>query len=394
MKRYLVLAVLLFAPLYADTDFNILGSVELEDQEATRIGLIPQIIQSIGVLDIGLSQADVQPQTDSVYGKITLSQNGTSYKPLTNLVTDIEITGTNVTLDLDGRTIVGTINVSGSIVIIKNGAVIAPTPLNVDYANTPAVKIESGSRSILFKHFHVECLDSISTGILYDLVLSDTVENSYSLVGTATIFDSVPGRTAINVEGTVVSLFDCSVSSASAANSTDADAANGGHAMVVGGNANKVRLRDCIMITGHGGNSTSGVGGNGGSGMYVKDTAHHIELDSCTVFETGGGGDGGTTGGNGGHGIYIESTAVDVGVHNCRIRNTGTGGSPDGQGGKAIRDAVITAGAYSMVFSNFAHNIANDIKFDLRGTNTEQGIVTPYPPDATVINSYANVFVS
>lgn len=391
--RIAVLALLCTVPIVAMHNIDEFDTVNSGNEELTRLGLIPQIISTIGVLDVGLDQADVVPQADSVYGKITLATNGKAYKPLTNLVTDIDITGTNVTLDLGGRTIVGKINISGSVVIIKNGAVVAPTPLNVDDANTPAVKIASGSQSVLLKHFHVQCYDSVSTGVLYDLVLSDTVNITYSLVGTGTVFDAVPGRAAIDIQGNVVSLFDCSISSASAADSTDADAADGGHAIVIHGNANKVRLRDCIMITGNGGNSTAGAGGNGGNGMYVKDTANHIELDKCTVFETGRGGDGATTGGNGGHGIQIDSSAVDVGIHDCRVRNTGIGGTPSGLGGKAIVDAVITSGAYSMIFSNFAHNIANEIKFDLRGTATEQGIASPNPPDSTVINPFANVYV-
>jgi len=388
-----VLALLCAVPIMAMGDLDELGTINAGDDELTRLGLIPQIIQTIDVLDVGLRQSDVVYSPTEVHGKITLSDVG-SYKPLTNLVTDIEITGTNITLDLGGRTIVGTIDVSGSVVIIKNGAVLAPTPLNVELANRPAVKVQDSANSVLLKHFHVECYDSSLTGTLYELTMTDTVEETYSLVGTGTVFDSAPGRTAIEVSGTVVSLFDCSVSSGSAAHSTNSDADDGGHAVVIGDTANKVRLRDCIIITGNGGDSSSGTAGSGGDGIHIKDTANHIELDDCTIFETGSGGDGSTAGGNGGHGIQIASTAVDVGVHGCRIRNTGAGGAPGGAGGKAILDAVTTAGAYSIIFSNFAHNISNTIKFDLRGTGTEEGVASPNPPDGTVLNPYANVFVS
>ncbi len=387
MKQCVLMALIAIAPVQALSDLELFEVMGVTDQEITRIGLIPQIIDKIGVLEKGMTQSDV------VDGKITLSTTG-SFIPLSNLVADIVITGTNVTLNLDGRTVIGSIDVSGSIVIIKNGAVYAPTPVNLDFANTPAVYVRDGATNVLLKHFHVECADSVLTGTLFDLVPTDTTLTAYELVGTGTVFDAVPGRTAIDVQGKVVSLFDCSVSSGSAANSTNADASDGGHAIVVRGNANKVRLRDCIMITGNGGNSATGAAGNGGNGISIADTANHIELDDCTVFETGYGGNGVTIGGNGGHGIEISSTAIDAGVHDCRIRNTGAGGSPNGLGGKAILDAVTTAGAYSMVFSNFAHNISNEIKFDLRGTGTEEGIASPNPPDGTVLNPYANVFVS
>lgn len=392
MRILILLAALAIAPAHALSDFELFENMEAVDEVMRGFGLVPQIIQTIDVLDTGLRQTDVVQLPTEVHGKITLSSVG-SYKPLTNLVTDIEITGTNVTLDLGGRTIVGTIDISGSVVVVKNGAVLAPTPLNVELANKPAVRVQDGAQSVLLKHFHVECYDSSLTGTVYELVMTDTVEETYSLIGTGTVMDNVPGRTAIEVLGKVVSLFDCSISSGSAAHSTDADAADGGHAIVVGGNANKVRLRDCIMITGNGGDSSSGAASNGGSGIQIKETANHIELDDCTVFETGAGGDGSTAGGNGGNGIQIASTAIDIGVRGCRIRNTGAGGSPGGLGGKAIVDAVTTAGAYSIVFRNFAHNIANTIKFDLRGTGTEEGIASPNPPNGTSLNPFANVYV-
>lgn len=386
MKQYVLMALIAIAPVQALSDLELFEAMGVTDQEITRIGLIPQIIEKIGVLNKGLSQSDV------VDGQIILDSVG-SYVPLTNLVADIVITGTNVTLNLDGRSVIGTLDISGSIVVIKNGAFYAPTPLNVDSANTPAVFVAPGANSVLLKHFHVECADSQLTGTLFELVPTDTTLSEYELVGTGTVFDAVSGRDGIAVCGKVVSLFDCSISSGSAAHSDESNAADGGHAIMIGDIANKVRVKECTIITGNGGNSNSGAGGNGGNGIFVKDTANHIEVDSCTVFETGVGGDG-ITGGDGGHGISIESSAVDVGVHGCRIRNTGAGGSPGGGGGKAVLDMVTTAGAQSIIFGNFAHNIANPLKFDLRGLGIEQGIKSPNPPDGTVLNSYANVFVS
>ncbi len=47
-----------------------------------------------------------------------------------------------------------------------------------------------------------------------------------------------------------------------------------------------------------------------------------------------------------------------------------------------------------MIFSNFAHNIANSIKYNIQNTGTESGVLTPNPTTATVINPYANVYAS
>ena len=362
-------------------------AIGMEDELISRgFGLLPQIIQRIDVLHKGLSDSDI------VDGKITLSSVG-GYCPLSNLVADIEITGTNVVLDLAGRSIFGTITVSGSTVVVKNGAVIPLAPLNTDKANA-GITVHPNAGNVLIKRCHIVCADSILTGTLFDLVLSDTVNNTYELVGTATVFDSMPGRSGIEVSGQAVNVFDCSVIPGASASTTNANAEDGGHAIILSGSANKVRVLDCIMISGNGGNAANDDGGNGGNGIYVKDTVNHSEISHCTIFGTGAGGNGSSNAGNGGQGIRIESTAVDIGVHDCRIRNTGAGGSPAGVGGKAVLDGVTTAGAYSMTFSNFAHNIANTIKYDLRGTGTEEGIVSPNPPDGTVLNPFANVYIS
>ncbi len=116
------------------------------------------------------------------------------------------------------------------------------------------------------------------------------------------------------------------------------------------------------------------------------------------MLETGDGGAGGVsgTGGNGGNGMFVESTALDVAIRNSSMRNTGAGGtgSTAGAGGKAIEDDVTTVANLSMIYANFAHNIANTIKFDLQGTGLEQGIAIANPPTSTVVNSFANIFVS
>lgn len=361
--------------------------IGMEDELITRgFGLIPEIIQKVDVLKKGLSSSDI------VDGTITLASVG-GYCPLSNLVADIEITGTNVTLDLAGRSIIGTITISGSAVVVKNGAVTSIAPLNSDKAGA-AITVHANAANVLVKRCHIVCADSILTGTVFDLVLSDTVTETYELVGTGTVFDSMPGRSGIEVSGQIVNVFDCSVIPGASASTTTTHAEDGGHAIILSGSANKVRVLDCIMITGDGGDAADGNGGNAGYGIYVKDTATHAEICHCTVFETGAGGDGSSSGGSGGHGIRIESTAVDIGVHHCRIRNTGLGGSPGGAAGKAILDSVTTSGAYSIVFSNFAHNIANTIKYDLRSTGTEEGIASPNPPDGTVLNSLANIYIS
>ena len=357
-----------------------------EAELVTRgFGLVPQILQRVDVLKKQISSSD------AVFGKLTLNTVGT-YSPLTNLVADIVITGTNVTLDLAGRSLVGSVTISGSAIVVKNGAITPRAPFNRDNTEA-AITVHQNATNVLIKRCHVQCTDSILTGSIFEIVLTDTTNIVYEQIITGSVFESMPGRSGIEVSGNVVSVFDCSIVPGASASTSTINAEAGGHGVLLSGNANKVRVLDCIMISGDGGDAASGEGGDAGNGIYVKDTVNHAEISRCTLFGTGAGGDGSSAGGDGGHGVRIESTTDDIGVHDCRIRNTGVAGSPSGTAGKAVLDEVTTAGKYSMVFSNFAHNIANAVKFDLRGTGTEGGISTPNPPDGTVLNPFANVYV-
>ncbi len=60
--------------------------------------------------------------------------------------------------------------------------------------------------------------------------------------------------------------------------------------------------------------------------------------------------------------------------------------------GKAVNDAVTSTNDLSIIFKNFAHNIANNTKFDIQAMG-ETGLLSPNPPDATVINPFGNVFM-
>ena len=373
MKKIVVL-LLMSSMLYAMEDLNNMEEAAdlLSSDDVQEIirgqGLIFKIKDKTDTLKIGIGSQDI------VNGKITLNKTG-SYALSDNLVTDIEITGTNVLVDLDGRSVFGTIRTSSSGTVIKNGAVVPLPPRTTQQAATAAITLESSAKGCLIKHVHIDCTDS-------------------SLTDTTIELTALAGRNGIEVKGSIINVFDVSILPGAAADTEEANALNGGTAIVLSGSANKVRVMDCIVVSGNGGTAANDNGGNGGHGIHAKDTVSHVEIARCTIFGTGKGGDGAGTGGNGGHGVVIESTAVDIEVHDCRIRNTGAAGTPGGAGGKAILDAVTTAGAVSIIFSNFANNVENAIKFDLAGTGLEQGVVSPNPPTATVINPYANVYVA
>jgi hypothetical protein len=157
-------------------------------------------------------------------------------------------------------------------------------------------------------------------------------------------------------------------------------------------------INNCTISSGNGGdaNGAANNGGDAGDAVNVATGCANAQINSNLIFVTGTGGDGGAsaTGGRGGNGVTVASGAVDTEIRDNRFRNTGAGGSGSttGVGGKAVDDDVITTVNLSQVFSNFAHNIASATKFDLQATGFENGILTPNPPNASVVNPFANVY--
>lgn len=352
--------------LFADLE-NDIGDMLSMEETTRRFAFIPKIKQRTDTLKIAIGQTDV---TD---GKIVLSKTAAYCPHDLNITADIEITGTNIMLDFAGRSLFGKITVSGDSALIKNCVIVALPATSLEDAQTAALTIHANTRGTSIKKCHVECIDSVLS---------------------TTFIPSVPGRSGIEICGSIVSVYDCSIIAGASTNSSSTNSDDGGCGIVVSGTANKVRIRDCILKSGNAGNSTNGNGGNGGYGIYLKDTVSEIEIEACTVFSTGNGGNGSVSGGNGGDGIRIESGAADVEVHHCKIRNTGAGGSPGGAGGKAIDDDIVLVGSEAICHTNFAQRISNTIKFDLLGTNLEQGVLLPNPISGIPVHQYANVYMS
>ena len=130
------------------------------------------------------------------------------------------------------------------------------------------------------------------------------------------------------------------------------------------------------------------------------EAATDVEIDGCIIMATGVGGDGDTSRGDGGNGIRVISSCVDVAIHDCIIRNTGDRGgglAPGGVAGKAIFDSVTTVGSLSVFLRNFAHNIANALKYDFQGGGIENGTLVTNPPDNTFRsekNQFTNAYMS
>lgn len=318
-----------------------------------------------------------QPLTaeDIVGGVITLDEPG-CYCLSSDLTTDIVITASCVCLDLTERCLRGVISISAADdIIVKNG-----------FVNPAAPTTEPPAAGIT--------IDAAANGVMLDKITIDCADT--------TVVD-VSGRTGISSAGNDVQIINCTVKSGSASTTAGTGVA-GGDGIVIASDATRALVKNCVVLaTGNGAPGTAGVnGGRAGDGIAVglSGVPAFTEILECIVFSTGNGGNGGTgvtTGGDGGHAVSIGETAVDTSVRNCTLRNTGTGGtggSASGENGRAVNDLVTTVGNLSMIFSNFAHNIANAVKYNIQSTGLESGVLTPNPPTSTVINPLANVYAS
>jgi len=238
--------------------------------------------------------------------------------------------------------------------------------------------------------------------VLGDVRVTDFVSR-FTIQGV-TIGFSDPGSTSpLFLTGSNLQIINCTIKSADGAANPNGD--DSGHGIELVGTFTTV-IRDCIIYSGAGGNGTGPTnadGGDAGNGIHVND-ATDLEIDGCTIMTTGAGGDGLGTGtpGDGGNGIRVLSNCTDVAVHDCIIRNTGAAGTGGSGGspvaGKAIFDSVTTSGSLSVFLRNFAHNIANTLKYNFQGdVGAEKGTLVANPPDNTFLldrNQFVNAYMS
>ncbi len=316
------------------------------------------IDQELSVLDATvnsgttfLTSADI---VDSTHIPLTSPGNYTLAEVLT---TDVTITAGCVTLDLNDLCLTGTIIISTADVTVKNGTLLPPAGAGGGTAITAA---------------------SDRTRI-----------SNLTIRGTDASIGGEIGKDGIEIAGNDWIVENCTIITGAG----NGISARGGYGISLLAAANNILIRNCLISTGDGGaNATAGDGGNG----INVNGSFDVEIADCTIFKTGAGGDGAGSNGDGGHGVFITSTSTDISVHNCIIRNTGAaGGGAGGAGvaGKAVDDDVAAGAAGSVVFGNFAHNIANATKYDLQASGLESGFSLSNPPSSTAVSVYANVYI-
>ena len=318
------------------------------------------------VMGIGLCGPMAITSADIFGGTISLTQSG-NYCLGENITADVIISTTCISFDLNDHCLMGEITVqTAQNVVIQNG------------------KIQSLSDSGLSPLGSIDIASTVLGALIQNVQIS-----TYDATAS-----SNAGRHGITTAGHEIIIRDCSIDTGDGF--AAAAAADGGTGIRVEDDSQRVIINNCVISSGNGATGTTP--GNGGHGIHVLG-ANKVEIVNCLIEQTGAGGDDTDTaagGGDGGNGILIDSTAVDVAAANNIIRNTGAAGSgtstSTGVAGKAVDDNVAAGANGSQIFSNFAHNIANSINFDLQAAGSESGVMTPNPPTTTPVNSFANVY--
>lgn len=329
--------------------------------------------QLLGIVDdLGACGPTSLTANSVVSGTISITVGG-NYCLATDLTTDISLTATCITLDLNNRILTGVITIATSDnTTVQNGFVEPPERTsNADPAG--AINVNSTALRTTIANLVIRCANSSG--------------------------DAINGRSGVFIQGADTLVSNCNITPGNASSASSGPGAIGGHGidMSVTFTVPRTIIKDCIIYTGNGGSTGAGVnpGGSGGHGVNVANGLN-TSIANVIVFATGNGGNGfgGGVGGSGGNGIKISSYAVDTQVFNCVLRNTGLGGSPSGANGKAIDDDVTVTANLSQIFSNIAYNISSATKFDLQASGFERGTLIPNPPGQSVFNILANVFTS
>jgi len=358
-------------------------------------------------------------------GSITLSTAG-NYCLSEDITSNIFITTSCVSLDLNDRCLTGYVSITGDETMVKNGTIL-PTAAGA----APGIIVGSAADRTHITNVVIKAEDGAGIGGISmggaDCIIEGCTINSGSgatngsggyaielsaladrtLIKNCTITTGAGGASSgsaggdggtgilISSSNTVI-VEDCTIFSTGAGGVGDGsnNGGNGGIGIHASSCSYTSIVRCIVQATGNGANGFNATGGDGGHGIKVDSSTLQVSIGSCLIQNLGNGGSGDAAG-SGGHGVFIEGdTCAGTKVRNCDISNTGSAGTGTGQvEGMAVRDEVTTAANVSLVVSNFAYNIANSIRYYLQNVNIEAGFDISNPPTSTAVSVYTNVFI-
>ncbi|MDR3478392.1 MAG: hypothetical protein P4M14_10215, partial [Gammaproteobacteria bacterium] len=343
---------------------------------------------------IVLSQASVSN------GGILLTTSGASYCLSQNITGSIIISASDVTVDLNTHSLLGTIDIISTVInaTIKNGKIKPAAPTNTTDAAHAAIVIASTVDKALIKNCYVVCSDSTLIGI----VGRDGIANG----GTNTIINSCfiqagagglssNGGNGVTVTNSTSEILNCTITAGAGGGATVFVADEGGititsfpipantpvAAITVGNNPNAIAItpdRTKAYVVNY----------NGGSGPAGADTVSVINIATGAVTKTIGGFSGpfaiaitpdGTK-------AYVVNNIANGGLFTVSVINTATDtiiGSPITVGSSPTSIAITPDGTKAYVTNSAPDNTVSVITI---ATNT---VTTTIPTSGKFNNPWA-----
>lgn len=246
---------------------------------------------------------------------ITLTTPG-NYCLANDLVGNITISGNDITLDINNRSVTGVIAVTGEQINLLNGFINPPAPTN--NGDSPALTISSPG-SVTVDNCVFDCNFNPPAG------------------------DAINGRTALLLtQGDILKLNNCAIQGGNGATALSAiNGGNGGEGIHAQGSITQLYIQNCFIASGDGGTSGASAGNTGGNGaiaFYARSNGLEMQVTIRNSKITGGNGGNGlvqnilpsiaTNGGDAADTMYFFIVNSFI-IQNCEIE-VGAGGLAGG----------------------------------------------------------------
>lgn len=249
--------------------------------------------------------------TQLTTSNLAISSSG-NFCMSSNLTGNIIISApaSEVTINMNGFALNGTITISGGSNIVIHNGVIAPSSASGSYA------ITNSDSYVALENLNV-LPTSANTGGISNSGSNVIIQNCFIVPTTGTT-----NTTGILNSGSNVIIKNNTISGGNASGTGD-----GGDAINLSGSSNVLVVENIIPTTGNGGSA-----GHGGAG--INNVGSNSQILKCGIGTTGSGG---TKGGNG---ILTSLGATNILIKNCKIV-TGIGTGTPSEGGTGIFDQGI-----------------------------------------------------
>jgi hypothetical protein len=337
------------------------GTFTAIDSMNSKIDFLTQTVETdfagtfTAIAAIDCSSSSSACQQTQLTAPTTIASAG-NYCMNGDLSGDVTISASDVTINMNGYSLDGSIVISGGIqnIVIQDGF-IAPSIASGSFA----IDNSLGAPYVTFQNLNIAPIAAGVGGI--------TSSGANIIIQNCII---TPSAGATNATGVNIGFSSSNViiknNTISGANNSSG---NGGDAINLN-NAQNVQAVQCIIP------ATGNAGGSGSGGNALNQVGSNSQIVDCIIKSTGAGAGAGILGGRGGIGISISAGTSKALIRNCIVLNTGNGAGVS-SGGACILDQ----GIFTMI---------NDCQLftSATGVNNATGIIESSSTSCIITNCF------